>query len=69
MMQVKSVVKEANRMNDQKHAEKGAEMAHTPLFTGDYRRDAAVSEGEKAAEASYAIREAIAKLASAGKGK
>ena len=30
-----------------------------PIFTGDYRHDAAVSEFEKAAEASQAIYNAI----------
>jgi len=32
---------------------------NSPLFTGDYRRDTAVSELEKAAEASLAIFEHI----------
>lgn len=33
-----------------------------PLFTGDWRRDMSVSEWEKAAEACWAVREAIERL-------
>ena len=35
------------------------ENRNSPLFTGDYRRDTAVSEFEKAAEASQAIYDMI----------
>lgn len=35
------------------------ENSNSPLFTGDYRRDASVSEFEKAAEASQAIYDMI----------
>lgn len=49
-------------MKDDKKRELNAEKPRQPLFTGDYRRDMSVSELEKAAEASYAIREALARM-------
>lgn len=50
-------------MND-KQTDKEKEMPRNPLFTGDYHRDTSVSEWEKAAEASYIIRDAIVRMAS-----
>ena len=39
--------------------ETSVNVENTPLFTGDYRHDTAVSETEKAAEVSQAIYNAL----------
>lgn len=49
-------------MSDDKKTSPSGEGERKPLFTGDFRRDTVVSEFEKAAEISYAIREAISRL-------
>lgn len=61
-MQMKSIVKEGVSMKEQKKSDQPSEPQREPLFTGDYRRDTSVSEWEKAAEVSFAIREALTKI-------
>lgn len=54
----------AKKMPDNKQ-----DVSRQPLFTGDGARDASVSEMEKLAEASFAIREAIERLVRKAKNK
>ena len=49
-------------MKEQKKSDQLSEPQRESLFTGDYRRDTSVSEWEKAAEVSFAIREALTKI-------
>ena len=53
--------KEEKKMANEKNTKKteGQDNIEKPLFTGDYYRDTAVTEFEKAAEASNAIFNAI----------
>lgn len=44
---------------EQASSQESKKLTNTPLFIGDYRRDTAVSELEKAAEASQAIYNSI----------
>ena len=48
-------------MEENKKVQKQTDSKETPLFTGDYIHDTSVSEGEKIAEASQAIFNAIVK--------
>lgn len=56
-------------MSENEKHEANAQLEHVPLFTGDGSRDLSVSEFEKAAEVSFAIREVIDRLKGRGRDK